>query len=386
MVNCANFKAPSTCNACYPGYEQVNSICQSRNCTAWNAGYNCTACAPGYYLNGSLCYAYWCAAYDANLLCATCNDGFALAKNFTCIRINCAIDSKDKCLQCKRGFIYDSGSLKCVPSNCQKFTPALDGCDVCWQGFYKENGTCLDIYCNPNSFNAAYICQNCLEGYSFNTNGLCYPTSPGFCPPGKYYDSSVGGCIGIPVNYCQIYINNICMWCAPGYLLINKLCYSTQYCSKYSYFYGCYECMDGYYLDGLQCKLYTQDNNCLQSTNYQCVQCKPNYKLISGKCVLLPQYCTDVNINGKCINCVAGYIPTNGGCQLFDVNCVSVDSVGNCTQCVNNYYVAVEGICKANPPNCLTANMQGQCTQCATGYASQNYKCFKQYPFCALYS
>lgn len=128
MINCGNFKAPSTCIACLPGYELRNNICQSRNCTTWSASYNCTTCAPGYYLNGSLCYAYGCANYDSNLWCVTCNDGFVLVKNLTCVRINCAIDSKDKCLQCNRGFIYDSSSLKCVPSNCQKFTPSLDGC------------------------------------------------------------------------------------------------------------------------------------------------------------------------------------------------------------------------------------------------------------------
>lgn len=148
------------------------------------------------------------------------------------------------------------------------------GCETCLSGYYKQNGTCLDIYCNTTSFTSAYICQQCLNGYSFNVNGLCYPTNPGNCSSGQYFDSSVGSCITIPVDNCSIYGNKVCLWCVPGYVLIGNLCFSFEFCSKYSYFYGCYECIPGYYLDGIQCKKYTQDPNCLQYANYSCLSCK----------------------------------------------------------------------------------------------------------------
>lgn len=317
LANCEDFTFPNTCSRCKNGYDFVSGICQARNCSTLN-GYTCIACAPGFYLNNSLCYANACAQWNTNLLCAKCNDGFLLAPNLTCVRMYCNIDSKDKCIQCIRGYSFNTNLQRCVPSNCQKYFPNYDGCDTCLQGYYKENGTCLDIYCDLSSFNIAFICQKCPTGYSFNSNGLCYPTNPGFCPPGQYFNITVGACVNIDINYCQILVNNVCMWCAPGYFLYRNLCYSFQYCSSYSYFYGCYQCIPGYVLEGFQCVKYPQDPNCLQSSSTQCSLCKTGYKLLNGKCIFLPQYCQDVNINGNCISCISGYVLNNGLCQVSD--------------------------------------------------------------------
>lgn len=77
-----------------------------------------------------------------------CATGFLLSRNFTCVRMYCVTDSRDRCLQCIRGYTFDNRTLRCVPSNCQNYTANFSDCLVCRPGFYRENGTCLDIYCD----------------------------------------------------------------------------------------------------------------------------------------------------------------------------------------------------------------------------------------------
>lgn len=119
------------------------------------------------------------------------------------------------------------------------------------QGYYKENGTCIDIRCDFLSFTKEMKCKKCQDGMQFNNAGLCYPINTNFCPPGQYF--SGGACVPNPVPSCSIYYNNACLWCLDDFFLWNGLCYSIRFCTKYSYYFGCSECVVGYYLKDRQC-------------------------------------------------------------------------------------------------------------------------------------
>lgn len=176
------------------------------------------------------------------------------------------------------------------------------------------------------------------------------------------------------------------MVCSSGFFLWGGLCYSTAYCSQWSYFSGCLSCLPNYYLENRQCKLYQQDPNCLRTVNSTCAQCVNGYILISGRCVALPPNCANVDASGRCISCAAGYALSYNLCIITDSNCQTFNSEGRCTLCKTGFYINSQGKCQANPTNCLLVSSNGQCTQCSVNYTLQNGLCYRNYNFCIRYS
>lgn len=101
----------------------------------------------------------------------------------------------------------------------------------------------MDIFCDLSSFTSDFKCLKCQEGYSFNSNGLCFPVNTDFCPPGRYFNVNLGACISILTDDCLTFVDNKCMRCADDFILYKNLCYSIRFCLTYSYFGGCLSCV-----------------------------------------------------------------------------------------------------------------------------------------------
>lgn len=173
--------------------------------------------------------------------------------------------------------------------------------------------------------------------------------------------------------------------CADGYFQWGGLCYSTQYCARYSYFLGCFECVARFELRDRQCKLQSTDINCIEYNFDQCIRCKEGYLPYMGKCISVTPNCIELDGNGNCGRCNPAYTLKGGNCQFKDPNCVNFDNLGNCKQCSNNYFLNYQGLCQILPVNCVTADSSGQCTQCILGFSLQNGKCYKLVPYCKNY-
>lgn len=209
------------------------------------------------------------------------------------------------------------------------------------------------------------------------------------------------------------YTNNICVGCAPGYLLsqglctINNSCGARQYssfgvcynvsetCGQFDAYTGaCQTCITtAYYLSSGQClpincgiNLYYSVSqsacislpvNCanFSITTEQCSTCNAGSYLYNGSC---NQYPNSANCKlfsftqNACITCNTGYTLQNGACSVVFVcpsgqQLVNGICILNPTTCSSNQ-VLINSQCVNLPANCLGLNIYYQCTQCAQNY------------------
>jgi hypothetical protein len=110
--------------------------------------------------------------------------------------------------------------------------------------------------------------------------------------------------------------SNICITCAPTYILVQGQCYSKNpLCASYDLSTGvCLTCIPGFILNGYNCYNNTPiDPYCAQYSGSVCALCRSGYFFNgNGKC---ENSCVVFNpLNGYCNSCKTGFVLNNGKC------------------------------------------------------------------------
>ncbi len=178
-----------------------------------------------------------------------------------------------QCVKCAPGYLPSNIDLaKCIPEipRCKSYTPT-DTCLTCYDGFFLVNGKCDYCDTNNNFVLKDNVCV-CKSGF-------------------KVSDSGSNKCSPIVPN-CTTYERDTCMTCSAGNRLSNE---KPPKC-----------------VPGVEnCETYTTSN--------LCTKCRPGYKLLFNKCVMIQQIPNCINYYSWLINILQGRILPLPYCQ----NCAS---------------------------------------------------------------
>ena len=399
-----------------------------KTCSSEDFGY-CTECKEGYELVDGTCPCsdFMCALCDTGYFsqnsCYLCKNGFYINNDNRCFcDINgCAVCKNDKCLLCYDGYIYNETSNSCdeqteenrpkCPINCEICLSEEEGtCEKCKKEYKLVKGKCEEALPIPDSNN------NCIEGYYYK-DGICNQKCHGLnCTKNiiieNYiintgcYENECLFCLDNEIAFiskcnnsqfctkegCLECIQDECLYCRPGYYLINGICQKCiNGCSLCPNNQICQMCLSGYELTAdktcipinnpekldFNINLYKkkkfqlmqnnhdedydpdvaqqyknvkecdpQCNKCDQSSAI-CKECNPLYKLVNNIC---NKTCSDENciecsisfLSEKCDKCNEGYEPNGKNCLLkcSDKNCrycSKIDGTEICTKCLNEY-------------------------------------------------
>lgn len=342
VENCLKVDYKNECNEC-EGYLLLNNtkcvpvddweISKFLNCKNMDKkGFNCAECKQNYFLNqkNNFCVLnkYMknfknCAKSDiSGEYCEECEDGFYLGSEdkLCTTTFGCASSKNDVCEKCRYSFCLN-GENKCIPNNnylenplyykCLKTNKGETQCILCEEGYFLQNGKCVDSL-------------NCKE----RPNGACIKCNKNYCL------SNVYGCVSNNNPNCERCDNkdiNKCTGCASGYYLdesknICKKCKNG--CSTCSNEKDCGSCDIGYYIKKLETKNGSYDAEC-------------------GSCLDGCKKCYDSN---SCISCKEGYYPIKGNekeenliCKECSYGCLECTGNTQCSKCDEGYYLASSG-------------------------------------------
>jgi hypothetical protein len=370
---CKEFeKLEDKCATCNPNFILNNEkdkclpnipYCASPQVSALNM-VTCTSCVDGYGLKEGACAVRNvknCMRYDGlNAACAECDDGYYMEILGTLCSLNtvknCSEKSKtlNECVKCDEHFYVDSEknntcSLQSV-SDCKTFIENKNQCEECAEGFFQ---TLPDKTCEE------YTLKNC-ETPEPNQN-LCQTCNLNYFKD----DNKAEGCSLQNFSNCTGYVANSpsCNDCEEGYFLVtdgksgNVLCVmkDNKGCEEFTNSLeneNCQTCMEGYWLDGVNCSKQEIDK-CVKHTENvnMCEKCDNLYQVSGGTS------CTSINVEG---------------CQ--ESNGVNSD----CTLCDRDFYLDgtsctrrtsssnVDPLCTGNKN---TTN-DGTCSECPKGKIS----------------
>ena len=117
----------------------------------------------------------------------------------------------------------------------------------------------------------------------------------------------------------------------------------------------------------------TDNRRCELVKNGECVQCKTNYLLVDGKCVILGELnCEQFDEAKGCLSCMEGFLLTNfNTCLYIDdliVNCKDYKHESDeiiCSLCESGYRI-VRNRCVRDIPNCQEfAENRNICLKCS---------------------
>ena len=378
-----------------------------------------------------------CSACPFNSICSvttdgyacTCNEGFTMVNN-TCMDKNQCANPEDhicvdnaECVDlpvgyrcdCKTDFEMKNGL--CMDDDQCAVGPGEDApcsfrinqicfdlpigyrCD-CKSGFSKVNGICQleSEVCenNVNSCPANSICIDTHAGYQCHcktgfqmSDNVCVDTNQ--CEDEPCGDHSV--CVDLPVGYrCG---------CVQGFKLINGvcqdedqceipgICYINENCVNLPAAYRC-DCKPGYFRVAGRCEMNSDENQCLDPSNYPCPEnsrCVDEPTGYQCKCILgfykVKGQCEPVCDEDQCLK--ANVCPVNSACTNncigFECNCNSGFHKNGTDDCVQTCDI---NQCDLNLDTCSDhAVCVNQCSGyicvCQVGYHREEEICVQNW-------
>ena len=342
------------CDECNFGYYmgQDEQCSLSINCGKTDKG-KCIECSSGYILTRNNVCTQEPNCYNADKdtgLCNSCVTSYYIDLKDRKCKSNrennelkfCRIYENNECTGCEGGYFLDP-DLKCASSrNCLESNLGI--CKTCKEGFHLiSNDKCSNIENCKYAETEKYPCDECVEGYYFNTlKGTCEPDDDIF-------------------KNCKIatFYSDVCTECKDNYYL-NKtdlLCYdNTQdeqfYHCKFTDKDGidCGECYDGYFVNSgdkkcgkvKNCKFSENEERCLECNEYFCLNIKDGFCYDND---FMEKYedkiyiaCNYTNKEGTaCEKCLEGYeVGENGYC--IDVTYCEKKENGICVKCKDDEY------------------------------------------------
>lgn len=370
------------------------STCQDPNCLvceSWDTGDVCLKCTNGLFPSG-----FQCVPCDHDIIeCEPCDDGLWNCKcNSPSSESHCSTcpgdcshcDSRGTCHVHPLGFYLDAnGDLQNCPEKCSACA-GENWCTQCKDGLAPDNGNCCVPGCKECSMSSCTACEDGFEKVGEN--------------------------------------------CA------HKSAKCSEGCSKCFNENVCFECGDGYYLEGDSCV--PCDENCLICDNFGCNLCTRGFGVKDGVCVPCTtsecpvrcrENCEECKSDLTCVRCVGGSDVSAGPVcypKYCYQNCASFGEL-LCRKCNEGYYLSVvlnyEGCCKklcrypaleslndgtalvcregykvvagcCQPicyyDNCLAVDFLGNCVKCPIGFINENgcckpYCCKKSAVHCVAY-
>ncbi|ELP89212.1 hypothetical protein EIN_486540 [Entamoeba invadens IP1] len=351
------------CQKCDSPYDLYDNICMKHSICKLSDGNTCIVCNDGYIIKNKVCVKLdGKCQIERNGLCELCDPIFSslISISGECKIVENVIQhSAQSVIECNKGYMSNS-------SYCNKCDLIQEECDICDLMFctkclssfvISQNTKCVTSSCNiannnfkdqngncfPDITNCEIVvngkCVKCIDNCilendtcitNYNNTFCAVGTSWGCtrCINGFYYSYNTKTCEQCNSN-CQTCLSqSICLSCNEGMFLSDHVCKSNDELKEsYKKFSntgsGCYQCNDGYYRNGIDCKhCDISCDTCLRSSD--CFTCNlTNFKDFEGNCK--PQTdligcAVQVTQNG-CSICKPGYYSTNNECGICSNNC-----------------------------------------------------------------
>jgi hypothetical protein len=165
-----------------------------------------------------------------------------------------------------------------------------------------------DVGCATWNWNNQ-ICQQCSSNWVFNNNGVCVPVS----------------------DQCNTYNKaGACVTCYKGYNLNNGVCVLAPVqqvtdvgCANWDWNNQvCLSCSARYIFNSNHICIPVSDNCNSWGSSGACTSCYSGFVLNGGVCLTGNSLCQASDSNGACTTCYSGYILNNG-------NCVAISKLAN---------------------------------------------------------
>jgi hypothetical protein len=265
-----------------------------------------------------------------------------------------------------------------------------DKCLACetWKNYYLNEGTCVRKSLN-----------NCQM---LSQTGDCL-----LCAPTFFYDLAVKACATVPTAFqiekCDVYNSDLsCKYCANSYYFNSGKCVKVEKeianCQHYDKANICLVCAPGYILSlkGDSCvAVSSSDPGCATYRPIQCRSCVSTHIYNENLYASLALNSTSLSFE-RVLN---EYLQSNSGsatsvCALKQIaNCKSYLSANACTECVDGHYLESATKCTSYPKpsldNCANYASESNCINCQQGfYLKGPTQCVPVVPVtnCTLYS
>ncbi|CAD8061470.1 unnamed protein product [Paramecium sonneborni] len=404
--NCLKCDENFDCQECVDKLQtgsQCNQSCLPVNCEECNQIGICTKCFPNYQTNllgDCICQSQEFFLDLSNTICTKCS-----------MQIDkCNLCDITGCLSCENGYFQQNGYCMNCMDNC-KSCQTLIVCDICNDGYF---GTSCD-QCHESCKNCLGFlnieCRECKENtiqnniqislgsisiFSCECDYLFYHDSNFNCQPCNTKCNQCDGgssldCLDCFLSQKRVFLAKSCICDTAN----NFMDLGDDQCYEISCGYGCSDCqLVGIVYECQTCHVgqtYREDNpqqNCPCLSGYyevnkkQCDQCP--YQC--GTCslnVFNQPYCTTCSenrdLNDDC-NCNIGYYQSSGQtCLKCSEKCLSCTSTGICIQCQQNF-ILNNGRCVCALKNFANKSI---CI-CSQGYYNhlETQKCLPCHPKC----
>lgn len=280
---CKNFDIDSSCNIESFGLYDINIIVfgsdvfwVKRKCTNQCALCSenpliCTFCNDGYYI-------------DDNYYCSICHETCNKCQNsYSCTECMEGLLAGTQLCQCENMFGFIVNTIICEPcfsSYCVNCLEDYTICDICNDGYYKDNNICSKCLEICKSCENGNTCLVCGENASGPIDGICTCNN-------KYGKNVSGACEPCADTLCEICAEgkDICDMCQDNSDFISEKCTCSNHYGIFSN--TCIACADQLCLN---CESdYGACTECVEQAffeNYIC-SCIPHasYSLTEQKCL-----------------------------------------------------------------------------------------------------
>ena len=309
-----------------------------------------------------------------------------------------------KCSLCVEGYFEQNGQCLQCSAPCLTCTSEAV-CQTCNDGYYLDGESCLNCYSGCKLCTASNVCSDCKLGFNLNDN-YCCPSkcqscthdSCSTCKDGFYLE--LGNCVDCPLS-CSSCSGNDCVGCVQRFWLSGRSCSSCPgNCLECVSSAVCTLCDDGYLITSLGvcntcpdvCSGCSRNvctgciegyylngaiccpNSCETCNLEVCWTCKPGYLYKDGRCDVCPDSCTSC-LNGVCVGCKDGFYLSGPICDPCINNCQTCSSSSYCYTCLDNFFLQDNGQC-VNCPSVCNSCHNSVCFDCIVGYSkNQNICC-----------
>lgn len=350
----------SSCNNYCPVYSTkgVDLTCSScpSNCRRCKPDMTCLKCLDNYVINHpslltssnimtDSCLLNTCPTgfYSDSLQCQACQTGCDV----------CLLDGS--CYTCATNYVLDAKTKTCYPSGCQ-LNQFYDGvCNNC----AAECQTC------SVSMSQCTSCAINTGNQTYLANGACVTT----CPLGTFAHLQSRSCRLCDPRCLSCSSHRNCTSCANDFYLLAFYDNTNTPCVS--------ECPVGFYVNGSNiCSRCHHDcKSCYGPSEYQCIECYPNFFLDEGKCVY---FCSAMKYqdqgSGHCewchSSCQECWGPTKHHCLSCQSNHYIYNHVCYAWECPGATYLSIpeQRLCEPCQFGCQICTSSQFCEFCTPGY------------------
>ena len=423
-----------------------NSYINTRNCIIFNnLTNNCEFCKEDFGiidgkceicdqfdLSGKYCLKNLknenCLLSDENLNCYYCKENvtFLTNEDSDFKKINLWIDRKNNLFVVLKEKSKNCGieiSKECRTKNCRELIE-IEQDVFCCKNCQKGKTGIVDIFKEKKIIKSCndYIdyCQNKIFIKNIPLNirselSCFYCNDSRILKINNIQKKNKLECIKRLDNFenCYLIKNNVCLFCEPGYKMVNNKCKEISNCQYSQKINKCELCKENYVIDPFGRCIKNNIKNCLKSDDEKkCYKCKNGFIKYRKKCFNIRNNICDKYEEEKCINCknkedliikISLNLDKKKTSNLKTLcteitkkthinGCIHYKDINYCIKCQKNFVLKKidekKQICENNfgIKNCDLIDNQSNCLLCSKGYYPIEGICLKgEIRYCELY-